>query len=350
MASYTAIHLAERPIDNIVPGRTFTAKQHTIPDAASLQDGEVLLKTLYLSLDPAMRGWLRDRRSYLPPVQIGEVMRGTGVGQIVASKAKDFPVGSYATGNCGWSEYAVLSANKPEQSLQSLSLPEGAVPTDALGALGLTALTAYFGILDVGQVKKGDFVVVSAAAGATGSIAGQIAKIQGARVLGLAGGADKVRWLKEELGFDDALDYKNPDFKKKFREATKDLIDVYFDNVGGEILDMALAQAKPFARFVQCGAISEYNKEKAEGIKNYTTIISMRIRMQGFIVFDFLERYGEARKQLAQWLSEGKLKRKETVVKGGLSQAESALLGLFKGQNMGKYNSDIGIVKTLMVE
>jgi NADPH-dependent curcumin reductase CurA len=168
--------------------------------------------------------------TFRPPVQIGEVMRGTGVGQIVASKAKDFPVGSYATGNCGWSEYAVLSANKPEQSLQSLSLPEGAVPTDALGALGLTALTAYFGILDVGQVKKGDFVVVSAAAGATGSIAGQIAKIQGARVLGLAGGADKVRWLKEELGFDDALDYKNPDFKKKFREATKDLIDVYFDN------------------------------------------------------------------------------------------------------------------------
>ena len=153
-----------------------------------------------------------------------------GVGLIVASKAKNFPVGSYATGGCSWTEYAVLSADNPDQNLQSLDLPKGAVPTDALGVLGMTALTAYFGMLEVGQVKAGDFVVVSAAAGATGSIAGQIAKIKGARVLGLAGGEDKVRWLKEELGFDDALDYKDPDFKKKFREATKDLIDVYFDN------------------------------------------------------------------------------------------------------------------------
>jgi NADPH-dependent curcumin reductase CurA len=173
-----------------------------------------------------MRGWLKDARSYVPPVQISEKMRGYGIGLIVASRSAKFPTGSYAAGMCGWAEYAVLK----EKHLDALDLPEGAVPTDMLGVLGLTGLTAYFGILDVGQVKEGDFVVVSGAAGATGSVVGQIAKIKGARVLGLAGGDDKVKWLKEELGFDDALNYKDPQFKDKFRAATKGLIDVYFDN------------------------------------------------------------------------------------------------------------------------
>jgi NADPH-dependent curcumin reductase CurA len=217
MASYTSVTLAERPTDKIVPGKTFTTKRQPIPDASTLKDGEVLFQTMYLSLDPAMRGWLNDTRSYIPPVQIGETMRGYGIGLIVSSKSPSFPVGTYASGMCGWSEYAVL----PAKDLEALDLPQGAVPTDALGVLGMTALTAYFGILDVGKVKKGDFVVVSGAAGATGSVVGQIAKIQGARVLGLAGGDDKVKWLKEELGFDDALNYKDPDFAKKFRAATK---------------------------------------------------------------------------------------------------------------------------------
>jgi len=173
-----------------------------------------------------MRGWLNPTRSYIPPVAIGAVMRGTGVGLIVASKSAKFPVGTYATGMCGWTEYAVLK----EKFVERLDLPEGAVPTDALGVLGMTALTAYFGLLDVGQVKAGDFVVVSGAAGATGSVVGQIAKIKGATVLGLAGEDSKVKWLKEELGFDEALNYKDVEFKRKFREATKGLIDVYFDN------------------------------------------------------------------------------------------------------------------------
>lgn len=226
MPSYTSIHLAERPKDQIVPDKTFTAKQHPVPSASSLKDGEVLFQTLYLSLDPAMRGWLNNTRSYVPPVKIGEVMRGAAIGVVLASKSQAFPVGTYASGTVGWTEYAVVK----DKLLQALDLPEGAVPTDALSVLGMTGLTAYFGILDVGQVKKGDFVVVSGAAGATGSVVGQIAKIKGATVLGLAGGDDKVKWLKEELGFDYALNYKDADFAKKFREATKGLIDVYFDN------------------------------------------------------------------------------------------------------------------------
>jgi NADPH-dependent curcumin reductase CurA len=226
MPQYTSIHLASRPKAAIIAGETFTPKQHAVPTAADLKDDQVLFQTLYLSLDPAMRGWLNPTRSYIPPVEIGAVMRGTGIGLVIASKSQKFPVGTYATGMCGWSEYAIL----PAKHLELLNLPDGAVPTDALGVCGMTGLTAYFGILDVGNVKEGDFVVVSGAAGATGSVVGQIAKIKGAKVLGLAGDDGKVKWLKEELGFDEALNYKDKDFTKKFREATKGLIDVYFDN------------------------------------------------------------------------------------------------------------------------
>lgn len=202
--------------------------------------------------------------------------------------------------------------------------------------IGLTGLTAYFGILNVGQVKAGDFVVVSGAAGATGSVVGQIAKLKGARVLGLAGTDEKCKWLKQELGFDAALNYKDKEFKQKFREATKGFIDVFFDNVGGEILDMALARAKPHARFVMCGGVSQYNSKDVQGPKNYLSIVSMRIRMEGFIVFDYAKEYAPARKELAQWLDEGKIKRKETIVKGGLKEAEEALRGLYRGLNTGK--------------
>jgi NADPH-dependent curcumin reductase CurA len=196
-------------------------------------------------------------------------------------------------------------------------------------------LTAYFGIIEVGKVKPGDFVVVSGAAGATGSVVGQIAKLKGATVLGLAGSDEKVQWLKE-LGFDDALNYKDKDFFKKFRAATKNLIDVFFDNVGGEILDLALSRAKPHSRFVMCGGISQYNSSKPQGPKNYLMIVSMRIRMEGFVVFDFEDRYPDALRDLSKWLGEGKIQRRETIVKGGLSQAEHALADLYKGINTGK--------------
>lgn len=195
--------------------------------------------------------------------------------------------------------------------------------------------TAYFGLLDVGQVKKGDFVVVSGAAGATGSVVCQIAKLKGATVLGLAGSDDKVNWLKH-LGCEDALNYKDVNFAEKFRASTANLIDVFFDNVGGDILDLALSRAKPHSRFVMCGAISQYNNVEPKGPKNYMMIIPMRIRMEGFVIFDYKDRYQAARQELAKWLADGKIQRKETIVKGGLEVADKALLGLYKGTNTGK--------------
>ena len=337
MAFYEAVHLKERPTGAIQPGRTFELKKHTIPQAFDLKDGEVIFQTLYLSLDPAMRGWLNDVRSYIPPVQIGEIMRGSTVGIVKASKSPKFKVGDYAVGMTGWTEIAVVK----DKEISKMNLPANGRATDALSVLGGTGLTAYFGILDVGKVKAGDFVVVSGAAGATGSVVGQIAKLKGAKVLGIAGSDDKCRWIKEELGFDDALNYKDPKYAEKFRAATKGFIDVYFDNVGGETLDLALSRAKQHARFVMCGGISQYNAEggAATGPKNYLMIVAMRIRMEGFVVFDYAAQYPQARKDLAQWLAEGKIKRKETIVKGGLKNAEQALVDLYKGVNTGRLDT-----------
>lgn len=335
MASTTqSIVLASRPTGDIVPGTTFKAQSQPKLSESDLQHGQALVETIYLSLDPAMRGWLNDTRSYVPPVPINGVMRGAVISRVTASKSERFPVGCNVYAHSGWREEGIISDS--EKDIQVLdSVPAGGRLTDALGVLGMTGLTAYFGLLDVGKVKAGDFVVVSGAAGATGSVVCQIAKLKGARVLGLAGSADKVEWLKD-LGCDDALNYKDPDFAKKFRTATKDLIDVFFDNVGGEILDLALSRAKVHARFVICGAISQYNEKEAKGPKNYLMVISMRIRMEGFIVFDYAAQYAEARKELGQWLAAGKIQRKETIVKGGLGVAEEALLGLYKGTNTGK--------------
>lgn len=268
-------------------------------------------------------------------------MRGVAIGTIEASKSEKFSVGTLATGFVGWTELAVVE----EKALERVDLPSNGRTTDALGVLGMTGLTAYFGIIEVGQVKEGDFVVVSGAAGATGSVVAQIAKLKGAKVLGLAGSDDKVSWLKNDLGLDDALNYKDPDFTTKFRNATKGLIDVFFDNVGGDILDLALSRAKPFSRFVCCGAISDYNNASPRGLKNYMMIISMRIRMQGFIVFDFADKYATARQELAQWLNEGKLQRKETVIEGGLGKAEQGLRDLYKGINTGKLLVEVSTQK-----
>ncbi|KAI4183711.1 MAG: hypothetical protein L6R41_005243 [Letrouitia leprolyta] len=216
-SSYTSIHLAKRPKSKIIPGETFEVKSNPVPKASDLKDGEVLFKTLYLSLDPAMRGWLNDTRSYIPPVKIGETMRGVSVGIITASKSPTYPIRTHVVASAGWTEYAILQ----EKDLQKVEIPKNGRVTDALGVLGMTGLTAYFGLLHVGRVKARDFVVVSGAAGATGSVVGQIAKLKGARVLGIAGSDEKVEWLKGELGFDDALNYKDLEFSKKFREATK---------------------------------------------------------------------------------------------------------------------------------
>lgn len=336
--TYTTITLAERPKAHIVPGTTFrTNTANKTPSTSSLQDGQILYQTLYLSLDPAMRGWLNDTRSYIPPVKIGEKMRGSSVGIVLASKSGKFQTGELVVSNtAGWAEYAVLKESDCEK-VPDTGEGKKRSAIDALSVLGLTGLTAYFGILRIGEVKKGDFVVVSGAAGATGSVVCQIAKLKGATVIGIAGSDEKCRWLTDELGVDKALNYKEKDFSKQFREATKPkLIDVYFDNVGGEILDLALSRAAPFARFVMCGGISQYNEAVQKGPKNYLMVVSMRIRMQGFIVFDFASEYEQARAEMALWVKEGKLKRGETVLEGGLQVAEQGLVKLYEGANTGK--------------
>ncbi|KAK0649358.1 hypothetical protein B0T16DRAFT_325146 [Cercophora newfieldiana] len=329
------IELAERPVGDVIPGKTFRQITITAPTEADLKDGELLLENLYLSLDPAMRGWLEDKRSYVPPVKIGEVMRGYAICRVLASKSSKAKTGDIVTGLIGFAEVRIL----PEDGVEVLPLPPKAKITDLLGVLGVTGLTAYFGMTKIGLPKAGETVVVSAAAGATGSVAAQIAKIAGARVVGTAGSDEKVRWLKEEMGLDVALNYKDPDFQRKFKEATPKFIDVFFDNestVGGEQLDLALARANMFSRFVICGGISQYNAKEKKGPTNFLSVISQRITIKGFIVFDYAAEYGAAREQLAQWLSEGKLQRKETIIKGGLKVSEDVMNYLFHGKNIGK--------------
>ncbi|SZF03625.1 unnamed protein product [Blumeria hordei] len=330
-STYSTVVLAERPKGQIIPGQTFKIVEKPMLKSEDIPDGHLLVETLYLSLDPAMRGWLSDTRSYVPPVGLNEVMRGYGIARVINSPASNFKLGDYVACSPGWTEMAIL----PESAVVSINKPPKARLTDALGVLGLTGLTAYFGITEIGKVKAGDFVVVSGAAGATGSVVCQIAKIKGARVLGIAGSEEKVKWLKE-LGCDAALNYKAVDFQKSFMEETKDLIDIYYDNVGGDLLEMALTQAKPHARFVMCGAISQYNSTNSVGPRNLFMVIAMRIRMQGFIVTDFAKQFDAAREELGQWLTEGKLQRRETVITGGLKMAEHALCDLFRGVNTGK--------------
>lgn len=285
-----------------------------------------------------------DIRSYVPPVGIGERMRGVAVSRVLASRNPKAKAGDLVNATCGWTEVAVVGP----QAFEVVPLPAGARPIDAVGALGMTGLTAYFGMMRIGDPKPGETVVVSGAAGATGSIAGQIAKIRGARVVGIAGGADKCRWLREELGYDDAVDYKAPDFRQRLRAATPDHVNVYFDNVGGEVLDAVLMRAAKGARFVMCGSISGYNdlgkgKDKdaanappRRGIQNLYNVVTQRIRMEGFIVFDYAAEYAAAREEIGAWIADGRLKRKETVVKGGLQEAEKSISLLFEGKNTGK--------------
>ncbi|CAN8105340.1 unnamed protein product [Discula destructiva] len=339
MSQSLSIVLAERPKGPVIPGQTFHQKSTPTPSPSTLQDGQVLVESLYLSLDPAMRGWLDDVRSYVPPVQIGETMRGTVIARVLASKSSRAATGDVVVASTGWRETAVAGPKEFETVAEIFSGPpprDGFKVTDLLGVLGMTGLTAYFGMETIGRPKKGETVVVSGAAGATGSVAAQMAKIAGARVVGLAGSDEKCQWLEKELGFDVCLNYKDKDFKKKFKEATPGYIDVYWDNVGGDILDMALARAKPFSRFVMCGAISQYNSTAPVGPRQISKVITQRIRMEGFIVFDHFKQYAAARRQLAQWLAEGKIKRQETIVKGGLKVAEQALGDLFNGGNTGK--------------
>jgi NADPH-dependent curcumin reductase CurA len=294
-------------------------------------DGELLIRVLLLSLDPAMRGWMNEGRSYIAPVGIGEVMRALGVGRVVASKHPEFHEGEFVVGVLGVQEYAVSDG----KGLHRVD-PELAPLPVYLGALGMTGMTAYFGLLDVGQPKPGETVVVSGAAGAVGSVAGQIAKIKGCRAIGIAGGAQKCRWVVDELGFDACIDYKAENVGRALRTHCPKGVDVYFDNVGGDILDAALANLARCGRVVICGAISQYNSTTGfKGPANYMSLLVNHGRMEGFVVFDYADRYAEAALELAGWMAAGKLKSREDVV-AGLETFPEALLKLFKGENTGK--------------
>jgi NADPH-dependent curcumin reductase CurA len=321
------IRLAARPVG--LPKRSdwnFTEEPLPQPGA-----GQVLVKVLYLSLDPAMRGWMNEGRSYIAPVAIGEVMRSGAAGRVVASNHPRFVAGDYVTGSLGVQEYA-LSDGKG-----LFKVDPGVAPLPVfLGALGMPGMTAYFGLLDIGRPKQGETVVVSAAAGAVGTVVGQIAKIQGCRAVGIAGGPDKCRWIVEELGFDAAIDYKRDDVAAALKQHCLAGIDVYFDNVGGDILDAALARLARHARVVICGAISQYNSTSPiKGPSNYLSLLVNRASMTGMVVFDYADRYHVAAREMAGWMAQGRLKAR-TDVSVGLEIFPEALLKLFRGENTGK--------------
>lgn len=321
------ITLAQRPT-GLPDDSTWSAEEVDLPAPG---DGELLVKVDHISLDPAMRGWLNDVRSYLPPVQIGEVMRAAGTGTVVESNHPDFAVGDAVTGTLGVTEYAISNG----EGLQKIDTSV-AGPATWLGALGMPGLTAYHGLHEVGEMKEGDIVVISAAAGAVGSVAGQLAKAKGCTVIGIAGGAEKCAWLKE-IGFDEAIDYKNENVLKRLREVAPKGIDIYFDNVGGDILDAALANLRHGARVIICGAVSTYNDEKlAPGPKRYMSLLVFRAKMQGFLVFDYPEKDAAAIADMSDLIGSGKLVARETVVEGGVEDFGQTLLGLFEGRNTGK--------------
>jgi NADPH-dependent curcumin reductase CurA len=322
-----ACRLAARPVG--LPTRDiWDFTDEPIPDPG---DGEVLVKVLYLSLDPAMRGWLNDVRSYIPPVGIGEVMRAQGAGEVIASNAPGFAVGDHVVGAFGIQEYAVHTPRE----LQKIDAAQAPLPVH-LSALGMPGLTAYFGLLDVCSPKAGETVVVSGAAGAVGSIVGQIAKIEDCRAVGIAGGPEKCAFLVDELGFDAAIDYKNENVGKALREHCPDGIDVFFDNVGGEILDAALARLVFGARVAICGAISQYNNTApVAGPSNYLSLLVNSATMTGFVVFNYVKRFPEALAELGAWVADGRLTSREDIVEG-IDTFPETLLMLFSGQNTGK--------------
>ena len=295
------------------------------------KDGEVLIEQHYISLDPAMRGWMNEGKSYIEPVELGTVMRAGSIGKVLKSKHPKYKVGDCLAGWGGVQQFITTNAenwHKVDPSVAPMPM--------YLSALGMTGMTAYFGILDVGKIKEGDIVLVSGAAGAVGSVVGQIAKIKGCRVVGIAGGSEKCDYLVKELGFDAAIDYKADDMIQKLKDYCPKGIDVFFDNVGGDILDLALTKLRLNARVVICGAISQYNnKARIKGPSNYLSLLVNRATMQGMVVFDYKDQYGKAAKQMGQWLAEGKLKSKEDIYEG-IENFRETYDRLFTGDKQGK--------------
>jgi NADPH-dependent curcumin reductase CurA len=312
---------------------------HTEPAPTAAEDGDVVVRNLMLSCDPTQRGWI-SRDTYMPAVKIGEVMRAAAGGRVVESRNPDFAVGDLVTGMLGWQDYALVKSRSPGSRITKL--PPGLPLELSLGVLGMTGITAYFGLLEVGRPKAGDTVLVSGAAGATGSVVGQIARIKGCRAIGLAGGKDKCDWLVKEAKFDAAIDYKSEDVAARLKELCPKGVDIYFDNVGGDTLDIALAQLAMGGRIVLCGAIATYNDaELRPGPKHYLNLLLKRGLMEGFLVLDYVPRALEAVMQLWTWVREGQLAHREDVAEG-LDSAPRALMRLFTGDNQGKQLVRIG--------
>ncbi|MDZ7893034.1 MAG: NADP-dependent oxidoreductase [Rhodoferax sp.] len=328
------IRLAARPVG--MPKASDWS--HTSEPVAEPAEGGVTLKTLALSLDPAMRGWMNEGKSYIPPVGIGEVMRAGGVGVVVASKNDKFAVGDYVSAGFGVQEYITIAKDDLKRSgIVKIDLRAGTL-TQWLNVLGMPGMTGYFGLMDVGQPKAGETIVISGAAGAVGQTVGQVAKILGLRVVGIAGGPAKCEWVVKELGFDACIDYKaGPNaVRAGLKEYCPGGVDIYFDNVGGDILDDVLARINRKARIIICGAISQYNNTTAvQGPKNYLSLLVNRARMEGIVVFDYADRYHLAVAEMAGYLKDGRMKSKEDVVVG-LQTFPETLLKLFNGENFGK--------------
>jgi NADPH-dependent curcumin reductase CurA len=322
------LRLAARPVGQ----PRATDWQHVEEPVGEPGDGELLVRVLYLSIDPAMRGWMNEGKSYIRPVEIGEVMRAGAVARVISSRRPGFSEGDYVSGSFGVQEYCVsdgLGVTKVDPALAPLPV--------YLGTLGMSGMTAYFGLLDIGRPKPGQTVVVSGAAGAVGNVVGQVAKILGCRVIGIAGGERKCRSVVEDFGFDAAIDYQTEDVRKALREHAPDGVDVYFDNVGGDILDAVLTRLARGARIVICGAISQYNNtEPVKGPSNYMSLLVNRASMTGMVVFDYADRYAEGVTELAGWMAAGRLHSVEDVVSGGVEAFPETLLRLFRGENLGK--------------
>ncbi len=322
------IKLAARPVD-LPKESDWERAESPVPSPGP---GEVLTKTHYMSVDPAMRGWMNDRPSYVPPVGIGEVMRALTVGEVIESNNDGFAVGDFVAGIQGVQEYALSDGSDLMKADLSLA------PAPAwLNSLGIAGLTAYCGLIEVGQPKAGETVVVSGAAGSVGAHAGQIAKIKGCRVVGIAGGAEKCAYLTDQLGFDAAVDYKAQPIGAGLKQACPDGIDVFFDNVGGEILDAVLARINRFGRLALCGAISQYNlTDTPYGLRNVIVLVPRSVRMQGFIYFNYRDQWPAMLEDLAAWRADGRIAVPDDIVDGGIQAFPDALLRLFRGENLGK--------------
>lgn len=322
----TQCRLAARPEGQIKP-TDFEIVEEPVPTAG---DGEFVVEIDYLSIDPAMRTWMNAGRSYVPPVDIGEVMRALAIGHVVESRHPDFAVGDTVSGVFGVQGFAV-SNGAGVTTIDTALAPA----TTYLAALGISGLTAYFGLLDIGKPAPGQTVLVSGAAGSVGNVVGQIGRIEGCRVVGIAGGEQKCRWLVEEVGFDAAIDYKTADLRAELKTHAPGGVDVYFDNVGGATLEAALNRLAHGARIVLCGAVSQYN-DAPRGPANYMQLLVARASMTGFVIFDYAQRYPEGVERLSNWLDSGQLRSYEHIETGGISDFPHALLTLFKGENTGK--------------